>query len=112
VGPHISAGSATPNADKDLLDRGCTREGIGIYNCPTITTYAMCQAYRDSGRVKRCHTSADTDKQAAMDKDLFNRGCKRFLGRPDEYLCQTQKAAIACERYHKEGRIKPCRLAN
>jgi hypothetical protein len=109
--PHISVGPATTNADKDLLNRGCTREGVGVYNCPTVSSYAACESYRNSGGVKRCHTSADLEKQASMDKDLFSQGCKRFLGRPDEYLCQTKKSFDACEGYRKNGAAKKCLMA-
>jgi hypothetical protein len=111
VMPHLSTGSTPLNADTDLLKRGCTREGIGIYNCPTVSSYAACQSYRNGGRVKMCHTSADLGKQAAMDKDLFNLGCKHFLGRPDEYLCQTPKSFDACEGYRKSGSAKKCLMA-
>jgi hypothetical protein len=111
VMPHLSVGSSPPNPDKDLLNRGCTREGFGMYNCPTVGSYDACQSYRNSGAVKACNTTADLEKQKSMDKDLFSRGCKRFLGRPDEFLCQTQKSFDACEGYRKSGGAKKCLMA-
>lgn len=100
-----------PNADTDLLNRGCTRTGVGSYHCPTVGAYEACEAYKKSGKAQACATTADLSKQAAMDKELFSLGCTRLLGRPDEFLCKTQKSFDACEGYRKNGRTKRCLMA-
>ncbi|MCA1636126.1 MAG: hypothetical protein LC785_16150 [Acidobacteria bacterium] len=112
-GPKISAGASKPatNPDTDLLNRGCTRPGVGSYNCPTIAGYEACENYRKNGKVKACSTSANQKVQAAMEKLLFSFGCTRLLGRPDEFLCKTQKSFDLCETYRKNGNAKRCLMA-
>ena len=111
-GPKIVTGKGAPvDADTVLLKRGCTRPGPGAYSCPTIAAYEACESYRQQGMVKACKTSANERVQAAMDKLLFSVGCSRFLGRADEFLCQTQKGVDLCETYHKNGKLKKCMLA-
>ena len=109
--PKIYPSGPAFDPDADLLRRGCTRPGLGSYNCPTIGGYEACEVYRKSGKVQACSTSADKQAQAAMDKDLFSVGCSRFLGRPDEFLCKTQKGLDLCETYYKNGKLKKCMLA-
>ncbi len=111
LGPHLSVSSAPTSADTDLLNRGCTRPGPGAYNCPTIGGYEACESYRKNGKVTACTTSANQKVQAAMDKLLFSVGCSRFLGRPDEFMCQTQKGIDLCESYRKNGMTKKCVMA-
>lgn len=110
-GPKIALGKGGLDADTDLLKRGCTRPAVGSYKCPTIGGYEACETYRKSGKVQACSTSANEKVQAAMDKLLFSVGCSRFLGRPDEFLCKTQKGLDLCETYHKNGKLKKCMLA-
>lgn len=50
-------------------------------------------------------------EQAAMNKELLSLGCARFLARPDEFLCKTQKSFDACEVYRKNGKAKKCLMA-
>lgn len=107
-GPKIGAGKPAANPDTDLLNRGCTRTGIGSYNCPTVVAYAACESYKNGGKVQDCTTPVDLTRQKAMDKELFSVGCKRFLGRPDEFICVTQKSFDLCETYHKNGTAKKC----
>jgi hypothetical protein len=107
--PPISVGSAPAvNPDTDLLKRGCTRPGVGSYKCPTIAGYEACERYRKNGKVTACTTSANEKVQAAMEKLLFSVGCSRFLGRPDEFLCKTQKGKDLCETYRKNGTANEC----
>jgi len=42
---------------------------------------------------------------------LFKLGCKRFLGRPDDYLCKTREAIFTCEAFKKDGKAGECRRA-
>lgn len=109
LGPHIAPGSPPPGADTDLLNRGCTRPGAGSYKCPTIGGYEACEKYRINGKVTACSTTANQKVQAAMEKLLFSVGCKRFLGRPDDFLCKTQKSLDLCQAYCKNGTAKKCR---
>ncbi|HKP46845.1 MAG TPA: hypothetical protein VJT50_09615 [Pyrinomonadaceae bacterium] len=112
AGPKIVPGSnPTANPDTDLLKGGCTRTGVGSYNCPTVSGYEACQAYKKNGKVQACATNADLSKQAAMDKELFSLGCTRFLGRPDEFICKTQKSFDACEVHRKNASAKRCAMA-
>jgi hypothetical protein len=111
TGPKVATGKgAVVDADTVLLKRGCTRPGPGTYSCPTIAAYEACEIYRNQGVVKACATSANEKVQAAMDKLLFSVGCSRFLGRPDEFLCKTQKGLDLCETYRKNGKLKKCTL--
>jgi hypothetical protein len=96
--------------DRDLANRGCRRNGVGYYACPTLIGYEACEVYRKSGKAKACSTTAEVVKQQAMDKDLFSVGCNRFLGRPDEFVCKTKKAVVACEAYRQKGQAKKCLL--
>ncbi len=67
--------------------------------------------YIDDGITCYVWTSAVTlsrAPQSAMDTELFSLGCNLFLGRPDEYLCNTQKSLDACEVYRKNGKAKRC----
>ena len=107
-GPKIVSTGPTLDPDADLLRRGCTRPGVGSYDCPTIGGYEACEIYLKNGQVKACTTSADKQAQAAMDKDLYSIGCTRFLGRPDEFICKTKKGLDLCETYHTKGRVKQC----
>jgi hypothetical protein len=109
--PQIVTGKPTRDADTDLLQRGCTRPAVGTYKCPTIGGYEACETYRKIGKVQACSTSANEKVQAAMDKLLFSVGCSRFLNRPDEFLCKTQKGLDLCETYHKNGKLKKCMAA-
>lgn len=111
VVPQLSVGSAPINADTDLLNRSCTRPGVGSYKCPTISGYEACKGYLKDGKVTACTTSANEKVQAAMEKLLFSVGCSRFLGRPDEFLCKTQKGMDLCETYRKNGTAKKCLMA-
>ncbi|HEX3282993.1 MAG TPA: hypothetical protein VHR36_17285 [Pyrinomonadaceae bacterium] len=108
-GPKILAGGK-PGASPDtvLLNRGCTRPAMGSYKCPTIAGYEVCESYRKNGKVTACTTSANEKVQAAMEKLLFSVGCGRFLGRPDEFLCKTQKGLDLCETYRQKGTTKKC----
>jgi len=101
----------TINADTDLLKRGCLRKGFGSYDCPTVASYHACQIYQNRGSVKDCSTPADLTKQAAMETELFGLGCNRFLDRPDQFLCKTQKSFDACESYRKKGETTKCLMA-
>jgi len=107
-GPKIQSSGPALDPDADLLRRGCTRPGLGSYDCPTIGGYEACEIYRNSGKVKACSTSANKQDQAAMDKDLFSVGCSRFLGRPDEFLCKTPKGVELCKTYKNNGKLKNC----
>ena len=111
-GPKIDPSGPTLDPDADLLRRGCTRPGPGAYDCPTIGGYEACEIYRAQGKVKGpCSTPANLKIQASMEKLLFSVGCSRFLGRPDEFLCKTQKGLDLCESYHKNGKLKKCMAA-
>jgi hypothetical protein len=111
VMPSIKVGTAPAKSpDTVLLNLDCTRTGVGAYSCSTAAGFEACVMYWKDGKVKHClGVTAVIEKQAAMDQELFKLGCKRFLGRPDEYLCKTQKSFDACETYHKDGRVKKCR---
>jgi len=110
--PKLGAGTQVPptNPDTDLLKRGCTRPAVGSYNCSTVASYEMCEIYRQQGKVNACSTTANLKVQAAMEKLLFSVGCTRFLGRPDEFLCKTQKSYDLCETYRQNGHAKKCLL--
>lgn len=98
------------DADTDLLNRGCTRPDVRAYKCPTIADFEACEKYRQQGKVTACSTSANQKVQAAMEKLLFSVGCSRYLGRPDEFACKTQKSFDLCETYRKNGTTKKCLL--
>jgi hypothetical protein len=106
--PQIPPGKPAPDADTDLLKRGCTRPGLGAYQCPTVGGYEACESYRQQGKVKACTTTANLKIQAAMEKELFYLGCTRFLDRPDEFRCKTQKSLDLCETYRKNGKLTKC----
>ncbi len=108
--PKLGPGKPIGNADTVLLKWGCTRPGAGSYNCPTTAGYEACENYRAKGEVKACSTSANQKVQAAMEKLLFNVGCSRFMNRPDQFLCKTQKSFDLCETYRKNGTAKKCLL--
>jgi hypothetical protein len=112
--PHVGPGKPPSDPDTDLLNQGCKRSGDGVYGCSTPSNFEACESYRRNGKVKSCWFSADQkvlDQQAAMDKDLFSAGCKRFLDRPDEFTCKTPKALEACYIYLKKGQVKKCMQA-
>jgi len=106
--PKLGPGKPVGDADSVLLKWGCTRPGVGAYNCPTIAGYEACENYRSKGEIKACSTSANQKVQAAMEKELFFVGCSRFLNRPDEFRCKTQKSFDLCETYRKNGTLKKC----
>jgi hypothetical protein len=108
--PHVGPGKPT-DPDTELLKQGCTRSGTGAYGCSTPSSYELCESYRRNGHIKNCWFSGDQkvlDQQAAMDKDLFSVGCKRFLNRPDEFTCKTPKALEACYIYLLKKQVKKC----
>jgi hypothetical protein len=112
--PRLNATPKTDagNPDTYLLNRGCTRTGVGAYDCPTVGGYEACEVYRKDGRAKACTTPRKgLLQQAAKDKELFSLGCTRLLGRPDEYICKTQKSLDACETYRTNGKLKKCVMA-
>ena len=109
--PKVGIGKPPPDFDTDLLSRGCTRSGSDAYRCPTQGGYEACESYRRNGKLKTCFLSAsasEQDAQKAMEGDLFKVGCNRFLDRPDEFRCKTQKALDACNIYVKKGQAKKC----
>lgn len=108
--PKVGPGKPVGDADTVLLKWGCTRPGAGSYNCPTTAGYEACANYRAKGEVKACSTSANQKVQEAMEKMLFNVGCSRFMNRPDQFVCKTQKSFDLCETYRKNGTAKKCLL--
>ena len=106
--PKVGPGKPVGDADTVLLKWGCTRPASGAYNCPTIAGYEACENYLTRGDVTACSTSANQKVQAAMEKELFFIGCSRFLNRPDEFRCKTQKSFDLCETYRKNGTLKKC----
>jgi len=106
--PQIPPGKPAPDADTDLLKRGCIRPGVGAYQCPTIGGFEACESYRQQGKVKACSTTANQKIQAAMEKELYALGCTRFLDRPDEFRCKTPKSLDLCETYRKNGKLTKC----
>lgn len=108
--PLDTAGKKTFNPDTDLLNRGCTRSAVGVYNCSSVAGYEACEIYRKQGKANACSTTANLKVQAAMEKLLFSLGCSRFLARPDEFICKTQKSYDLCETYVQNGHAKRCLL--
>ena len=106
--PQISTGKPAPDPDTDLLGRGCMRPGVGSYKCPTVAGFEACESYRQQGKVTACSTSANQKVQAAMEKQLYYVGCSRFLDRPDEFRCKTQKSLDLCETYRQNGKLTKC----
>ncbi|HUR99568.1 MAG TPA: hypothetical protein VMZ26_15995 [Pyrinomonadaceae bacterium] len=112
--PKIKVSTAPPkSADVVLLNNGCNRiaGGLGGYDCFTPSGYSMCLSYKNSGAVKTCKTTLDWAAVRKVSDDLFTLGCKAFLGRPDDFVCITQRGLDACEVYKKNGKVKMCRKA-
>lgn len=112
--PKIKVSTAPPKSpDVVLLNNGCNRVAgtLGAYDCSAATGYSMCLSYKNSGQVKSCKASFDLAAVQKVSDDLFAVGCKRFLGRPDDFLCITQRGFDACEVYRKQGKVKMCRRA-
>ena len=107
-GLKLGPGKPVGDADTVLLKWGCTRPGAGAYSCPTIAGYEACENYRAKGEVKVCTTTANQKQQAAMEKELFTVGCRRFINHPDEFVCKTQAGMNACEVYRQKGQAKKC----
>jgi hypothetical protein len=109
--PKIETRGKTIDPDTDLLNRGCTRSGIGMYVCDAVGAYEACMAYRQSGKAKQCVLLGSLAEQRETDKTLFSLGCTRFLGRPNEFICKTQKSLDRCEVYRSSGKAKRCMMA-
>ena len=107
-GLQLGPGKPVGDADTVLLKWGCTRPASGAYNCPTIAGFEACENYRAKGEVKACSTTANQKVQEAMERMLFNVGCSRFMNRPDQFLCKTQKSFELCETYRKNGKLTKC----
>jgi hypothetical protein len=102
---------AFANMEKDLGSRSCTRflGRAGEYVCQTLNGAQACKGYlgKKDGLVTKCLSA----KQTEMDHDLFQHGCKRFLGREDDYYCKTAEGLQTCNNYRIDGRVKTCRAA-
>ncbi|MEO6333885.1 MAG: hypothetical protein ABIO91_02790 [Pyrinomonadaceae bacterium] len=107
------SGSPPKSPDIVLLNNGCNRIAgtVGGYDCSTAAGYSICLSYKDNGKLQTCNTSLDWAAVGKISDDLFTLGCKRFLGRPDEFLCVTKRGFDACEVYREHRKVKKCRMA-
>ncbi|MCA1636125.1 MAG: hypothetical protein LC785_16145 [Acidobacteria bacterium] len=109
--PKIKVSTTPPKPpDTVLLNNGCNRVAgtPGGYDCSTAQGYSMCLSYKSNGTVKTCKASFDLAAVQKVSDDLFAVGCKRFLGRPDEFLCIVQRGFDACEVQRTLGKVKRC----
>ena len=82
-----------------LLNLGCKKIGGGI-SCPSPQGYADCESYRKQGKIKApacLIANFDVDGFNKGEANLATLGCKRFLGRVGEYICETWAGGEACD---------------
>lgn len=111
--PKFGPSGPSKSPDQALLDAGCNRVPgkPGAYDCFTQIGFDICNSYKNQGQATACTTKLDQLTQKRMDDALFSQGCKRFLGRPDQYLCTTQRGFDSCETFRKAGKAKECKMA-
>jgi hypothetical protein len=107
------------SADQDLTSHGC-KYFLGRksqYLCQTEAGYNSCLAYLKQGLAQYCAwadhpDSVVTPKKLAADQDLTGHGCKHFLGRKGQYLCETEDGYHSCLVYLKQGLTSYCAWGN
>jgi len=95
-----------------LSDLGCnTLEMPGKITCPK-QGYFDCDYYRKEGKIKvaACSPNFNLTDFNKAESLLVKLGCKRFLGRPGEYICESWDSGEACDAAIKtsKGLITKC----
>lgn len=86
---------------EQLSDLGCNPV-LGLPNQITCTSkagYFDCEFYRKEGKIKvtACIANFDLAGFNAIESTLVKLGCKRFVGRPGEYLCEDWNGGDYCD---------------
>lgn len=81
-----------------LFNLGCAKAQGGGITCPSEQGYFSCEYYRKQGNIKAtsCLANFDLASFNKIEANLVDLGCKRFLGRPGEYRCESWAGGEAC----------------
>lgn len=97
---------------EQLFNLGCTKGPNGGITCPTKMGYFSCEYYRKQGNIKAtsCIANFDLASFSKVEANLSDLGCKRFLGRPGEYICESWAGGDACDAAVKtnNGLVTKC----
>ncbi len=84
--------------------------------CTDASTYAACKAQVDGGTMKTCRMTGSSVVYAKLAPAMppvvptpAAQGCKPYLGRADEMLCNDASAYAACKAQVDNGSMKTCR---
>jgi hypothetical protein len=95
-----------------LFNQGCGKSSGGGINCPTKNGYFTCEYLRKAGKIKAAPCAANFDLAAfnKIEANLIDQSCKRFVGRPGEYVCESWAGGDTCDNYVKtsNGLVTKC----
>lgn len=81
-----------------LFNLGCSKAPSGNITCPSPPGYFNCEAWRKEGKIKpACIANFDLAVFSKFEAILVGQGCKRFVGRAGEYICQSWAGGEACD---------------
>jgi hypothetical protein len=88
-----------------LFNLGCGKTAEGGVTCPTKNGYFTCEYYRKQGNIKAtsCVANFDLASFNKIEANIVDLGCKRFAGRPGEYICESWTGGDACDAAVKMG---------
>jgi len=113
LGPYADAA----NTVSMLKGQGCAQQGSGlVFACDASKPNAMtmCNKFKANGEAVVCNVAAasnpatSTDTNAPPATKLGAMGCKSFLGRANQYLCEDDKAWQQCVSYVKADKADVC----
>src|SRR6185369_7857586 len=96
-----------------LKSQGCVQppgnNGL-VFTCPADKPLALttCNKFKDARNTIVCNVASASAPSATPAATLGGMGCKSFLGRANQYLCEDNKAWQLCVDYVKANKADLC----